>query len=104
MKIREERVLAGRKLAKSGGQVDELLAACWEETLDPSTPGPTRSPRTVRSTSARCSRATASSRMVRRATSIILPISLPIPKASSRRTCCFDTPDPRRSGRRNRRS
>ena len=23
-----------RRLAKSGGQVDELLAACWEETLD----------------------------------------------------------------------
>ena len=35
MKVREERVLADRKLAKSGGQVDELLAACWEETLDP---------------------------------------------------------------------
>jgi hypothetical protein len=34
MKVREERVLADRKLAKSGGQVDELLAACWEETLD----------------------------------------------------------------------
>lgn len=27
MKVREERVLADRKLAKSGGQVDELLAA-----------------------------------------------------------------------------
>jgi hypothetical protein len=35
MKVREERVLADRKLAKSGGQVDELLAACWEETIDP---------------------------------------------------------------------
>lgn len=34
MKVREERVLADRRLAKSGGQVDELLAACWEETLD----------------------------------------------------------------------
>lgn len=34
MKVREERVLADRKLAKSGGQVDELLNACWEETLD----------------------------------------------------------------------
>lgn len=34
MKVREERVLADRKLAKSGGQIDELLAACWEETLD----------------------------------------------------------------------
>lgn len=35
MKVREERVLADRKLAKSGGQVDALLGACWEETLDP---------------------------------------------------------------------
>jgi hypothetical protein len=35
MKVREERVLADRKLAKKGGQADELLAACWEETLDP---------------------------------------------------------------------
>ncbi len=35
MKVREERVLADRKLAKSGGQVEELLSACWEETLDP---------------------------------------------------------------------
>lgn len=26
MKVREERILADRKLAKSGGQVDELLA------------------------------------------------------------------------------
>lgn len=34
MKVREERILADRKLARSGGQVDELLAACWEETLD----------------------------------------------------------------------
>ena len=34
MKVREERVLADRKLAKNGGQVDELLGACWEETLD----------------------------------------------------------------------
>ena len=34
MKVREERVLADRKLAKSGGQIDELLSACWEETLD----------------------------------------------------------------------
>ncbi|MFM2419699.1 MAG: hypothetical protein RL385_4422 [Pseudomonadota bacterium] len=32
MKVREERVLADRKLAESGGQSDELLAACWEET------------------------------------------------------------------------
>ena len=35
MKVREERILADRKLAKNGGQVDELLGACWEETLDP---------------------------------------------------------------------
>jgi hypothetical protein len=35
MKVREERILADRKLAKSGGQIDELLAACWEETQDP---------------------------------------------------------------------
>jgi hypothetical protein len=34
MKVREERVLADRKLAKSGGQVEELLRACWEETLE----------------------------------------------------------------------
>ena len=34
MKVREERILSDRKLAKSGGQVDELLAACWEETLE----------------------------------------------------------------------
>ena len=35
LKVREERILADRKLARSGGQVDRLLAACWEETLDP---------------------------------------------------------------------
>ena len=35
MKVREERVLADRKLAKSGGQVDALLGACWEETVEP---------------------------------------------------------------------
>ncbi len=34
MKVREERILADRRLAKAGGQVDELLSACWEETLD----------------------------------------------------------------------
>lgn len=34
MKVREERALADRKLARAGGQVDELLKACWEETLD----------------------------------------------------------------------
>jgi hypothetical protein len=31
MKVREERILTDRKLSKSGGQLDELLAACWEE-------------------------------------------------------------------------
>lgn len=35
MKVREERILADRKLAKRGGQMDRLLAACWEETLEP---------------------------------------------------------------------
>jgi len=35
MKVREERVLADRKLAKSGGQLDELLTSCWEETTEP---------------------------------------------------------------------
>lgn len=35
MKVREERILTDRKLAKSGGQTEALLAACWEETLDP---------------------------------------------------------------------
>ena len=34
LKVREERFLADRKLAKSGAQIDELLKACWEETLD----------------------------------------------------------------------
>jgi len=34
MKVREERTLSDRKLAKSGGQVDKLLAVCWEETLE----------------------------------------------------------------------
>jgi len=29
MKVREERVLADRKLAKTGGQLDELLGASW---------------------------------------------------------------------------
>ncbi|MFC1706993.1 hypothetical protein ACFL59_09270 [Planctomycetota bacterium] len=34
MKVGEERFLADCKLAKNGGQVDELLTACWEGTLD----------------------------------------------------------------------
>jgi len=35
MKVREERILADRQLAKGGGQVDALLSACWEDTVDP---------------------------------------------------------------------
>jgi hypothetical protein len=35
MKVREERILADRKLAKSGAQLEQILAACWEETIDP---------------------------------------------------------------------
>jgi hypothetical protein len=35
MKVREERVLADRKLAKSGGQLDELLRACSGAPTDP---------------------------------------------------------------------
>ena len=35
MKVREEKILVDRKLAKSGGQLDELLRACWEDTVDP---------------------------------------------------------------------
>jgi hypothetical protein len=35
MKVREERILTDRRLARDGGQLDELLAACWEETVDP---------------------------------------------------------------------
>lgn len=35
MKAREERVLADRKLARSGAQLEQILAACWEETIDP---------------------------------------------------------------------
>lgn len=34
MKVSEERILADRKLAKLGGQVDQLLSACWEQTLE----------------------------------------------------------------------
>ncbi len=34
LKVREERVLADRKLQKAGSIVDELLRACWEETHD----------------------------------------------------------------------
>jgi hypothetical protein len=35
MRVREERVLADRKLSKGGDQLDELLASCWEETVEP---------------------------------------------------------------------
>jgi hypothetical protein len=35
MKLREERVLSDRKLARTGSQLDELLAACWEATIEP---------------------------------------------------------------------
>ena len=35
MLVREKRILADCKLAKNGGQVDELLGACREEALDP---------------------------------------------------------------------
>ena len=35
LKVREERILADRKLAKAGAQLDELLSSCWLETLDP---------------------------------------------------------------------
>lgn len=34
MKAREERILADRKLARSGAQLEQILEACWEETLD----------------------------------------------------------------------
>jgi hypothetical protein len=34
LKVREERFLADRKLAKAGTLVDELLRACWLETHD----------------------------------------------------------------------
>ena len=35
LRVKEEQILTDRQLAKSGGQIDALLAACWEETLDP---------------------------------------------------------------------
>ena len=35
MKAREERIRADRKLARSGAQLEQILAACWEATLDP---------------------------------------------------------------------
>ncbi|GEM_PF-1343156 len=30
----QERILADRKLARSGAQLEQILAACWEETVD----------------------------------------------------------------------
>jgi hypothetical protein len=33
LKVREERVLANRRLAKQKSQMDELLTACWVETI-----------------------------------------------------------------------
>lgn len=59
MTVREERILPHRRLAKSGGQLDELLGSCWEEIL---TTGRTCSARAASSTGARCFRATDSSR------------------------------------------
>lgn len=35
MKVREERILADRKLARRDAQIEQILAACWEETVDP---------------------------------------------------------------------
>ncbi len=35
LRVKEEQILTDRQLAKSGGQVDALLAACWVETTDP---------------------------------------------------------------------
>ncbi len=35
LRVKEEQILTDRQLAKSGGQIDALLAACWEETTDP---------------------------------------------------------------------
>lgn len=35
MKVREERVLSDRKLAKAGSQLEELLGGCWVSTVEP---------------------------------------------------------------------
>lgn len=35
LKVREFNLLADRKLAKGGGQVDAVLSSCWTSTLDP---------------------------------------------------------------------
>jgi hypothetical protein len=34
MKVREQTILTDRNLARSGGQLDALINACWVETLD----------------------------------------------------------------------
>ncbi len=44
MKVREERVLSNRALAKSGAQLEELLSACWETTVEPGPYGLTDKP------------------------------------------------------------
>jgi len=35
LKVKEFNILADRRLAKGGGQIDAILSACWVETLDP---------------------------------------------------------------------
>lgn len=35
LKVKEFNILANRRLAKSGGQIDAMLSACWTETMDP---------------------------------------------------------------------
>lgn len=35
LRVREEQILTDRALARAGGQIDALLRACWEATLDP---------------------------------------------------------------------
>lgn len=34
LKVKELNILADRRLAKGGGQIDAILSACWSETLD----------------------------------------------------------------------
>ncbi|MBN1944865.1 MAG: hypothetical protein JW797_04275 [Bradymonadales bacterium] len=35
MLVLKEQICANRKRAEDGGQVDKLLAACWEKTIEP---------------------------------------------------------------------
>lgn len=35
LKVRELNVLANRKLAKGGGQIDAILTSCWTSTIEP---------------------------------------------------------------------